>query len=212
MIRGGRSAASFARVQNQATAATPSTAGAVPAEFAPYLPAALRDVNVPAYVLDRDGRIRWLNPAAVKLVGDVVGHPLTDVVSMEPGRARTIFERRLAREQEGDHTVEVLAPDGETTRCEISSVPIGGGHRAVGMFGLAVRRDPRREHPANSPLTRRQHEVLLMLAEGISTRSIAETLFLSEETVRNHVRQILARLGANSRLAAVAKARRDGLV
>jgi DNA-binding NarL/FixJ family response regulator len=51
-----------------------------------------------------------------------------------------------------------------------------------------------------------------MLAEGISTRSIAETLFLSEETVRNHVRQILARLGANSRLAAVAKARRDGLV
>ena len=187
-------------------------AGAVPAEFAPYLPAALRDVNVPAYVLDRDGRIRWLNPAAVQLVGDVVGHPLTEVVSMDPGRARAIFERRLAREQEGDHTVEVHGPDGEPTRCEISSVPLGGGHRAVGMFGLAVRRDPRREYPTDSPLTRRQHEVLLMLAEGISTRSIAETLFLSEETVRNHVRQILARLGANSRLAAVAKARRDGFV
>jgi DNA-binding CsgD family transcriptional regulator len=201
-------------VQIEASAPTPHTEGPspIPAEFAPYLPDALRDVNVPAYVLDREGRIRWLNPAAAKLVGDAVGHTLAEVVRMDPGRARAIFERRLARADEGDHTVDILGPDGDTTRCEISSVPLGGGHRAVGMFGLAVRRDPRREYPSDSPLTRRQHEVLLMLAEGISTRTIAETLFLSEETVRNHVRQILARLGANSRLAAVAKARRDGLV
>ena len=39
---------------------------AIPPEFAPYLPAALADVNVPAYVLDATGRVRWLNAAATE--------------------------------------------------------------------------------------------------------------------------------------------------
>ena len=186
--------------------------GPVPAEFAPYLPPALANVNVPAYVLGADGRVRWLNAAAVALVGDVVGRPATELVDLDPRTARAIFERRIAGRDERDHTVTVLDPDGKKTRVDISSVPLGREHRIIGMFGLAVRRDPGRRHTADGPLTLRQQEVLQLLADGASTQAIAESLFLSEETVRNHIRRILKRLNANSRLLAVAIARRDGLV
>jgi DNA-binding NarL/FixJ family response regulator len=54
--------------------------------------------------------------------------------------------------------------------------------------------------------------VLALLAEGASTPQIASALGLAEETVRNHVRQLLRRLGVHSRLAAVAYARRNGLL
>jgi DNA-binding NarL/FixJ family response regulator len=80
------------------------------------------------------------------------------------------------------------------------------------MFGLAVSRDPKRSRHDASPLTHRQHEVLVLLADGASTEAIASRLFLSEQTVRNHVRHILQRLDCNSRLSAVAVARRNGYV
>jgi len=52
----------------------------------------------------------------------------------------------------------------------------------------------------------------VLLANGASTAEIASRLVLSEQTVRNHVREILRRLDTKSRLSAVAIARRDGLV
>jgi DNA-binding CsgD family transcriptional regulator len=167
---------------------------------------------VPAYVVDATGSIRWLNAAAREIVGDAVGSDITDVVDVEPGAARTRLQRRLAREDERDHSVVVMDSEGRKTRLEISSVPVGNGHRAIGMFGLAVRRDAVPRRAQRSPLTPRQHEVLELLAEGTSTSGIAVRLTLSEQTVRNHVRDILQRLGANSRLGAIATARRDGLV
>lgn len=184
----------------------------VPAEFAPFLPGALSDIGVPAYVIDASGTIRWLNDAAREIVGDSVGANIADVVDIEPEAARARLQRRLARTDERDHSLVVANTDGQKTRVEISSVPIGDGRRAIGMFGLAVRRDPVAQPRRDSPLTPRQHEVLDLLADGTSTSAIASHLSLSEQTVRNHVRQILQRLGANSRLGALAAARRDGLV
>ena len=61
-------------------------------------------------------------------------------------------------------------------------------------------------------LTARQRTVLAMLAEGITARTIATDLRLSELTVRNHIRSILRELSCNSQLTAVARARRLGLV
>ena len=187
-------------------------AASVPPEFAPYLPPALAEVNVPAYVLDRDGRCRWLNPAAMAIAGDVVGRPLTEIVDADAQTARNVFQRRLAGLEERDHSVALVARDGTRTRVDISSVPLESGHRVVGMFGLAIPVDRKRVPPRDSPLTPRQQEVLELLADGMSTTGIAQKLFLSEQTVRNHVREILRRLGASSRLAAVATARRLGLI
>jgi len=61
-------------------------------------------------------------------------------------------------------------------------------------------------------LTERQAEVLALMAEGLSNRAIAERLVLSPYTVRNHVSEILSRLGVTSRTEAAALAVRQGLV
>ena len=63
-----------------------------------------------------------------------------------------------------------------------------------------------------SPLTRREAEVLRLLAAGSSTALVAQRLGISATTVRNHVQRLLDRLGVHSRLEAVALARGNGWV
>ena len=61
-------------------------------------------------------------------------------------------------------------------------------------------------------LTSRELEVVQLLADGLSNQAIAERLFISHNTVRNHVQRIITKLGAHSKLEAVALATRIGLV
>jgi anti-anti-sigma factor len=61
-------------------------------------------------------------------------------------------------------------------------------------------------------LTRRQHEILGLLEQGLSTGQIARRLWLSPATVRNHVAAIFAALDVHSRLQAVRRARQLGLL
>jgi DNA-binding NarL/FixJ family response regulator len=63
-----------------------------------------------------------------------------------------------------------------------------------------------------SDLTVRQHEVLCLLAAGIGNKEIAVHLGLSLNTVRNYVQNVLVKLGAHSKLEAVAIATREDLV
>ncbi|TMR98970.1 response regulator transcription factor [Nonomuraea basaltis] len=60
-------------------------------------------------------------------------------------------------------------------------------------------------------LTDREREVLHLLATGLTNTAIAQRLFLSEKTVRNHVSNIFAKLGVSDRASAVARARDAGL-
>jgi DNA-binding CsgD family transcriptional regulator len=62
------------------------------------------------------------------------------------------------------------------------------------------------------PLTPREQEVLELLAEGLSNRSIAARLTISEHTVKFHVSSICAKLGADNRTDAVRRAVRQGLI
>ncbi|MEV7008048.1 response regulator transcription factor [Streptosporangium sp. NPDC051022] len=52
-------------------------------------------------------------------------------------------------------------------------------------------------------LSRRETEVMELIATGCSNGQIAQHLFLSEKTVKNHVNRIYAKLGADSRVAAI---------
>lgn len=61
-------------------------------------------------------------------------------------------------------------------------------------------------------LSPREREVLPLLAEGLSNIELGERLFISVNTVRNHVRNILKKLGVHSRLEAVAIAIRNELI
>lgn len=61
-------------------------------------------------------------------------------------------------------------------------------------------------------LSPREIEVLTLLGEGLANRAIAKNLFVSENTVKYHVRNILQKLGAQNRTEAVAHAMRVGLI
>jgi DNA-binding NarL/FixJ family response regulator len=69
-----------------------------------------------------------------------------------------------------------------------------------------------RQRFAELDLTKRELEVLRLIADGQSNREIARQLFVSEETVKSHMRNVLARLQARSRANAVAIALRHGLI
>jgi len=173
---------------------------------------ALENVNVPTYVIDRVGVIRWVNSAAQNLVGDVRGRQFTSVVAPEEThRARQSFARKIAgSEHVTDAEVVLLDGRGGRVDVDISSVPLMQDHRIVGVFGQLS--DVREEEPEEPPphLTPRQAEVLRLLRRGASTEQIAADLHLSRETVRNHVRHLLRALGVHTRLEAVAAARRIG--
>jgi LuxR family maltose regulon positive regulatory protein len=62
------------------------------------------------------------------------------------------------------------------------------------------------------PLTARESEVLLLLAEGQSNREIADRLVVTLDTVKKHLTRIFGKLGAVSRTQAVARARELGLL
>jgi len=176
---------------------------------------ALEKVRVPSYVIDRHGIVRWVNPAAREIVGDVRGRQFTSVLSPEESRrAREIFARNISGAVErSDNEVVVVGPNGERIMVDISAVPLRDGDQVIAMFGqvVDVRIDeaPPTAHPH---LTPRQTEVLRLLEHGRSTNQIAAELHLSVETVRNHIRHILRALGVHSRLEAVALTRRDHLV
>jgi PAS domain S-box-containing protein len=167
---------------------------------------AIERVRVPAYVIDSHGIIRWLNPAAQKLVGDVRGRQITSVVAPEETRrAREIFTRNLLGPPEGsDNKGVAIDADGERIMVEVSAVPLRNGGRVVGVFGQVKsveEEPPPLPHPR---LTPRQVEVLRLLGQGRSTEQIAGELHLSSDTVRNHIRHILKALDAHTRLEAVA--------
>jgi PAS domain S-box-containing protein len=175
---------------------------------------ALQDVNVPSYVVDRHGIIRWINRAARKLVGDVRGRQQSSVVAPEQAReARESFTRKvLGTEGATDTPVVVIGPGGERIQVEVSSCPLREGHRVVGVFGIVSRREaapPPSPHPR---LTPRQNQVLHLLAHGHSTAQIAQELHLSIDTVRNHIRRMLRALDAHSRIEALAVAHREGIL
>jgi len=62
-----------------------------------------------------------------------------------------------------------------------------------------------------SKLTEREVEVLRLIAKGLSNADVADRLFLSDGTVRNHVSAILAKLGVNDRTQAAVIAIQHGL-
>ena len=68
------------------------------------------------------------------------------------------------------------------------------------------------EHLSDEALTEREVEVLRHIAEGNRNRDIAEKLFISEETVKVHVKHIMDKLGAADRTQAVAIAVRRGII
>jgi PAS domain S-box-containing protein len=176
----------------------------------------LEAVPVPAYIVDRDRRIRWQNPASIELVGDLRGR-LDNNVGLDPkdlGRAREAFARKLNGASHSELEVTVVRRDGTPVRVRVSSVPLRDGDgEMIGCFGLVhVLREIEPSPEAAPRLSPRERETLTLMAAGYSTVQMAVEMGISKETVRNHVKRVLRGLEASSRLEAVAKGRRAGLL
>jgi DNA-binding NarL/FixJ family response regulator len=80
------------------------------------------------------------------------------------------------------------------------------------MLARLLPRMQRGSGPSQTALTEREREVLALLADGLTNAAIAERLVVSVHTVRNHVSNLSAKLGARSKLEALSIAMRDGLL
>src|SRR4249919_2646311 len=128
---------------------------------------ALNNVGVPSYVLDTSGVVRWINPAAERLLGDVRGRHFTSVVAPEDSRrARELFTRKvLGTTPATDATAVLVSTAGTRVAVEISAVPLKNGERVVGVFGLLDERADDRLAAPHPHLTPRQVEVLRLLEQ-----------------------------------------------
>lgn len=113
---------------------------------------------------------------------------------------------------EVSYTLHVLRPADVQKRLELTMrdfVAASGGIAVSGVNDvLPVSSSP----TANVDLTKRETEILRLLSVGTTTNGIAEKLFISNTTARNHIQNILKKLSAHTRLEAVRRAERAGLI
>lgn len=90
--------------------------------------------------------------------------------------------------------------------------------RILREFERRGRRDPgpshlRRNEPQQEPvrLTKRENEILVQIADGLSNQEIADRLFISEYTVKTHVSNLFRKIGVNDRVQAILYALKIGL-
>jgi DNA-binding NarL/FixJ family response regulator len=84
--------------------------------------------------------------------------------------------------------------------------------KLISEFAQLVKRDDDRQQVPAPRLTERELEVLRLVARGMNNRDIARQLFISENTVKNHIRNILEKLQLHSRMEAVVYAVREKLL
>jgi DNA-binding NarL/FixJ family response regulator len=111
---------------------------------------------------------------------------------------------RISSDETGERTVHLLR-DVTATREILALIR----ERLAGPAPL-VPAPP--DGTGHGELIRREVEILHLIATGLNTKDVAERLHVSPATIRNHVQNILGKLGAHSRLEAVAYATRNRLI
>lgn len=84
--------------------------------------------------------------------------------------------------------------------------------KVLGEFARLVKLSPEHPQPLPEALSPRELEILRLIATGATNRQIADHLYITEGTVKNHVTEILGKLGVTDRTQAALKARDLGLL
>jgi len=172
-----------------------------------------------AFVIAPDGRVVIWNWMAEKILGwtakDMIGQLAEETVAggQENWRSWPGIGDAVERFE-----MEARTKSGQSTWLDVSLVEMPTSDSvAVGVYvfrdGSTTKalvdtvqslRVPASQTGQRSSLTRREVEVLRLMASGANTKALATRLCLSPATVRNHVQNILEKLGVHSRLEAVA--------
>jgi len=106
-----------------------------------------------------------------------------------------------------------LVKDAENLRLREQLLTVTRGHTALDPRAADVLANHvRRAGPPPELLTAREMEVLRLIARGLTNREIGEQLYLSENTVKGYVKEILAKLGVRNRVEAVLVAKERSLL
>jgi len=203
------------------------------------LDAALERAADGAFVIGPDGRIVLWNRAAERMLGyaarEVIGRPCCDLFVGYDDHGNRLCYRGChvsTLVKMGDPVqsfdMKTRSKTGRPIWINVSTLVVSGGG-AGGPLTVHLFRDttatkelltlvhdhlsePAAPSTSNGALTRREIEILDLVATGVRTRVIAERLHVSPATVRNHVQNILGKLGAHSRLEAVAWATRHRML
>jgi DNA-binding NarL/FixJ family response regulator len=152
--------------------------------------------------------------AARRHLEDAVDLFLQSGAPFEVARARTELARALAALERTDAAAE------EFRRAIALFAELKAGHEEARALRLLEtlpaapgdEREARSPEASNCGLTRREIEVLRLVAGGLNNQTIAERLFVSEHTIHRHIANVMGKLSVSTRAAAVAQAARLGLL
>jgi LuxR family transcriptional regulator, maltose regulon positive regulatory protein len=167
-------------------------------------PAALEvldQVQGTSRTLESQVLLQWIRSVCLLLMGaEEAEQEVTaayDVTALSGAYDSLVFACRLHPE-----VLRVLAQDRGRHETLAAVLARANDHQRASAEGIAVAF----KEPTGSPLTRRERDVYVLLAQGRSNREIANSLFISEPTVKVHVRNILRKLGARTRVEAAVRA------
>lgn len=170
-------------------------------------------------LLDEQQRVLEANEPALVLLGEPRGAVLGTFLRLRfppaerPAAARAWRSLLRTGERTGERVL--VRPDGSKVEVEWAArrASIGGRQVVIAVY-LSGSPLPRPEHAGRPPraLTRREREVVTLIALGYDTREIAANLVVSPETVKSHVRKAMSKLASHTRAQLVAVALADGQI
>ena len=166
-------------------------------------------------LLDDDRRHIEVNGAYVQLLGyrpsDLIGRPVRELRADHSAVSDDQWHAAL-RQKQFTGTIELLRADGGHVIVEFAGHPeIVTGQQLVLFVALRAARggrlrDDSPEATVRADLSRRELEVVKLLAEGFSGPEVAEELQIAHNTVRTHTRNAMTKMNSRSRAQLVAKA------
>ena len=143
------------------------------------------------------------SPSAVLVLGDLPRLGPTALARQIRRRSPKIIVLVVGEGTKGHARVLPSTVDGQEILAALAApAPVGADPNADGPSGVGLL----------SSLTARERAVLKLLGEGLTLRTIAKRLEVSENTIRTHMQNLYAKLGAHSRLDVVRFAAQHGLV
>jgi DNA-binding NarL/FixJ family response regulator len=170
----------------------------------PSIPAELLDTHADVIILDSLGA----EPSERKLLAEIHSHfPALKIVLIDMEEDHDLFMYSIRAGATGyllkdasaaDVASAVRSVDRDETACPPKLCWTLFHHTSQQWMSF-----PREQIKLHLGLTRRQQQIVPLIAQGLTNKEIGAQLHLSEQTIKNHVHRMLQRVGANDRLAVV---------